>query len=157
MQNSAAPAGLLPYRERLAPSLKIFAGAAVVAPMAALSVVPLGRVAALAIGAGAALALVALLIAAAPRVTVADGILRAGRAHIDVAHLGEPAALEGEEARRARGVDLDARGWHLIRGGIAGMVVVPNTDPDDPVTSWAISTRTPDRLAAAIRSAQIAG
>jgi hypothetical protein len=28
------------------------------------------------------------------------------------------------------------------------------TDPDDPTPSWVISSRTPDRLAAAIRVAQ---
>jgi len=34
------------------------------------------------------------------------------------------------------------------------VVIVPITDPDDPVSSWMLSSRTPDRLAAAIRSAR---
>ena len=63
-------------------------------------------------------------------------------------------ALTGEEARQARGPALPARGWHLIRGGIDGVVVVPDIDQDDPVDTWTISSRTPDRLAAAIRAAQ---
>lgn len=82
-------------------------------------------------------------------------MLRAGRAHIDVAHLGAPLALTGNDAKDARGTGLPARGWHLIRGGIDGIVVVPNDDPADPVTAWTVSTRTPDRLAAAIRTAQL--
>ena len=43
---------------------------------------------------------------------------------------------------------------HLIRGGIDGVVIVAITDPDDPAPSWVLSTRTPDRLAAAVRRAQ---
>lgn len=51
----------------------------------------------------------------------------------------------GPDSRRVVGI---------IRGGIDGIVVVPNLDVDDPVDAWTISTRTPDRLAAAIRAAQ---
>jgi hypothetical protein len=97
---------------------------------------------------------VTLLIALSPRIVVGDGMLRAGRAHIDVSLLGRPVALVGEEARAARGPGLDARGWHLIRGGIDGLVVVADIDPDDPVSAWTISSRTPDRLAAAIAREQ---
>jgi hypothetical protein len=42
----------------------------------------------------------------------------------------------------------------VIRGGIDGVVIVAITDPDDPAPYWVISTRTPDRLAAALRRAQ---
>jgi hypothetical protein len=34
------------------------------------------------------------------------------------------------------------------------VVIVEITDLDDPAPSWVISTRTPDRLAAALRRAQ---
>ncbi|WP_156761892.1 DUF3093 family protein [Microbacterium karelineae] len=159
MQNQPAPRAVRriaegAYRERLAPSLKIIAGAAIVAPMVSLVFVRIDALVALALGLGAAVALIALLVGLAPVVTVSDGVLRAGRAHIDVSLLGDPRPLEDDEARSARGVGLDPKGWYLIRGGIAGIVFVPNDDPDDPVRSWTISTRTPDRLAAAIRRAQ---
>ncbi|HEY6113086.1 MAG TPA: DUF3093 family protein, partial [Gaiellaceae bacterium] len=52
------------------------------------------------------------------------------------------------------GVGLDPRSWHVIRGGIDGLVTIPVIDPDDPTPAWALSTRTPDRLAAAVRRAQ---
>ncbi|MFC3398182.1 DUF3093 domain-containing protein [Microbacterium amylolyticum] len=142
------------YRERLTPSLWILAGATIIGPMLALVFVQLDGAIALGIGAAASIALVAALVISAPRVSVEAGELRAGRAHIAVDDLGEPRALMGDEARHARTAGIDHRGWYLIRGGIAGAVVVPNTDPDDPVTSWTISTRTPDRLAAAILRAQ---
>lgn len=122
--------------------------------MAALVFVPIGATIALLIGVGVGLAVVALLVAGSPVVEVRDGELRAGRAHIDVGFLGVPEVHTGDRARHARGAGLDPRGWHLIRGGIDGLVVVPVTDPDDPTPAWVISSRTPDRLAAAVRRAQ---
>jgi hypothetical protein len=101
-----------------------------------------------------AVGVIALLIALSPVIEVDGGRLRAGRAHIDVRFLGEPSPHVGEDARTQRGPGLDSRSWHLIRGGIDGIVVVPLDDPDDPVPSWVISTRTPDRLAAALRRAK---
>lgn len=155
MQNPT-PDTLVRYRERLSPSLWLLVTAAVAGPMVALTFTPLGSLPALLIGAAAAVVLIAALIAASPAVRVTGTVLHAGRAHIDARWLGTGAALTGDDAREARGTALPARGWHLIRGGIDGVVVVQNTDPNDPVTSWTISTRTPDRLLAAIRDAQVA-
>jgi len=153
MQNPAPETRPL-YRERLSPSLWLLASAAVVAPMVSLTFVPVGAVFALVLGIAAAALLLLSLIALSPVVQVVGTDLRAGRAHIDARWLGDVSALTGEEARHARGPGLPARGWHLIRGGIDGVVVVANTDPDDPVESWTISTRTPDRLAASITQAR---
>lgn len=153
MQNTATDARPL-YRERLAPSLRLLVTVALAGPMVSLIFVPVGSTVALIVGAVVSALLVTLFIAATPVVVVENGTLRAGRAHIDVGFLGDPVALTGDEARQARGPGLPARGWHLIRGGIDGIVVVPNTDQDDPVEAWTISSRTPDRLAAAIRAAR---
>ncbi|MEL5989954.1 DUF3093 domain-containing protein [Microbacterium phosphatis] len=144
------------YRERLSPSLWMLGSAAVVAPMAALVFVQFDGALSLAIGFAVGILVVAGMILGSPVIEVRGTELRAGRAHIDVALLGEPVALTGDEARAARGTGLDSRGWHLIRGGVAGIVVLPDIDPDDPVSSWTISSRTPDRLAAAVRHAQTA-
>ncbi|MTE24086.1 DUF3093 domain-containing protein [Microbacterium sp. ZXX196] len=152
--SSPTPRAARGYRERLTPSLKVLAGSATVAPMVALVFVQYSAVAALTLGIATAVLLVAALVWAAPVVRVEAGELRAGRAHIDLGFLGEPVALTGAEAAHARGAGLDPRGWYLLRGGIAGVVIVPNTDPDDPVRTWTVSTRTPDRLAAAIRRAR---
>lgn len=142
------------YRERLSPSLWLIVGAGVVAPMASLVFVRIDAAFSLAIGVAVAVAVMAALIGFAPRVDLSGTELRAGRAHIDVRLLGAPRALTGDEARAARGADLDTDGWHLIRGGIDGVVVVPVDDQDDPTTTWTISTRTPERLAAMIARAQ---
>jgi hypothetical protein len=144
------------YRERLGPSLWVIVSAAVVAPMAALVLTPIDTTVALAAGAAIGVVAIALLVWVSPTVRVADGRLFAGRAWIEARYLGEPVALTDEDARFARGPGLDATAWHVIRGGIDGVVVVPVVDPDDPARAWVISSRTPDRLAAAIRRAQTA-
>lgn len=153
MQNTATDARPR-YRERLAPSLWLLVTVALAGPMVSLIFVPVGSTVALIAGAAVSALLVTAFIAAAPVVSVEDTTLRVGRAHIDARFLGDPVALTGADARQARGPGLPARGWHLIRGGIDGIVVVPNTDQDDPVEAWTISSRTPDRLAAAIRAAR---
>ncbi|MBO9626851.1 MAG: DUF3093 domain-containing protein [Microbacterium sp.] len=153
MQNPA-PETRPRYRERLSPSLWLLVTVALAGPMVSLIFVPVGSTVALVAGAAVSALLVIGFIAATPVVSVTGAVLRAGRAHIDARFLGDPIALTGDDARHARGPGLPALGWHLIRGGIDGIVVVPNTDPDDPVDAWTISSRTPDRLAAAIRAAR---
>ncbi|MFT4220330.1 MAG: DUF3093 domain-containing protein [Microbacterium sp.] len=139
------------YRERLTPSLWTFAAAALVAPMASLVFVRMDAVVALVVGIGVAVAVIGLMAWLSPVVEVKDGWLFAGRARIDARFLGEPAPHSGEAARLQRGPGLNARSWHLIRGGIDGLVVIPITDPADATPFWVISTRTPDRLSAALR------
>ncbi|REJ05616.1 DUF3093 domain-containing protein [Microbacterium bovistercoris] len=142
------------YRERLAPSLWMLITIALAGPMVALVFVPVGATLALVLGAAVSLLLVTAGILLSPVIEVDGTVLRAGRAHIDVRWLGDAEQRTGEDARRARGPDLAHDGWHLVRGGIDGVVVVPLTDPDDPHSAWTLSSRTPDRLAAAIRAAR---
>ena len=143
------------YRERLSPSLWALVAAAVCGPMAALVFSPIDTTLALVIGLVVAVAVVAALVALSPVVEVSDGELRAGRAHIPVDLLGIPAGVVGDEARTARGRGLGRRAFRVIRGGIDGIVTVPVTDPEDPPPMWVVSTRTPDRLVAAIQRAQV--
>ncbi|MGZ0710813.1 DUF3093 domain-containing protein (plasmid) [Coraliomargarita sp. W4R53] len=143
------------YRERLGPSLWVLVSAAVVAPMMALVFAPMDTTLALVMGAALGVGVIALLLGLAPVVLTEKNVLRAGRAHIATEFLGEPVIYSGDEARHARGPGLDPRSWHLIRGGVDSVVVVPNIDPDDPAPAWVISSRTPERLAAAIRRAQL--
>jgi len=141
------------YRERLSPSLWALVAAAVCAPMAALTLTPIDQTLALVVGVLVGIAVVVALVAAAPVVEVRDGVLHAGVARIPVDLLGEPETFTGPEAREVRGPLLDPRSFVLLRGGVDGLVRVPVLDEDDPAPAWIISTRTPDRLAAAIRRA----
>lgn len=144
------------YRERLSPSLWMLVTIALAGPMSALVLIPVAPNLAAILGLAVSLALVVASILLSSTVRVDDGVLYAGRAHIDAQWLGEPQIFTGQEARDKRTRDLARDGWHLLRGGIDGLVVVPLTDPDDPTHSWTISTRTPDRLAAAINAARAA-
>ena len=84
------------------------------------------------------------------RIVVDDHTLRAGRAQIEVGFLGAAEALDPESARRAAGQDADARAYLLLRPYLKRAVRVRIEDPADPAPYWLISTRHPDRLAAAI-------
>ncbi|WP_121252781.1 DUF3093 domain-containing protein [Nocardioides ferulae] len=86
----------------------------------------------------------------AARITVADGSLRAGRARIEGRHLGGAEALDPEATRRVAGVEADARAYLLLRPYLKRAVRVQLTDPADPTPYWLLSTRHPDRLAAAV-------
>jgi hypothetical protein len=122
--------------------------------MAALVFTPVDTTLALIVGGLVGVAVIALLMAGSPVIEVRDGELRAGRAHIPVEFLGAPRVHVADDARHARGAGLDPRAWHLIRGGIHGIVTIPVDDPADPTSAWVLSSRTPDRLAAAVRRAQ---
>ena len=87
------------------------------------------------------------------RVQVSDGVLRAGRAHIAVDLLGVPRLLDAESTRRAMGVDADARAFLVTRPYLKRSVLLPVEDPQDPTPYWLVSTRHPERLAAAVREA----
>ena len=142
------------YRERLSPSLWTLLSAALAGPMVALVFVPLDATVALVAGLVVAAVLMASLILLSPVVEVRGGELRVGRAHIPLDQLGAPTALVGDEARLARGPALERSAWHLLRGGIDGVVRVPVVDERDPVTEWVFSTRTPERIVAVIERAR---
>lgn len=85
-----------------------------------------------------------------PTVSVRDGELRAGRAHIPVAVLGEVTVLEADGMRAELGPRLDARAHVCLRGWVRSGVRVELADPDDPTPYWLVSSRHPDGLARAL-------
>ncbi|MFZ4895831.1 DUF3093 domain-containing protein [Plantibacter sp. Mn2098] len=143
-----------PYRETLWPSIWVFAALALVIPATMLVLAPVsfivGVIGAVVLYAGC----VGIAVLGAPRIEVQNGILRAGRASIPVERLGETVEYDGEAAKQQRGPRLDARAWLLIRGWVSPVVKVAVVDDDDPTPYWLLSTRYPDRLAAAIATAK---
>jgi hypothetical protein len=85
-----------------------------------------------------------------PRIEVADGWLRAGRASIAGEYLGLAQALDPAETRRIAGRDADARAFLLLRPYLKRGVKVTLHDDRDPTPYWLVSTRDPAALAAAI-------
>ena len=86
------------------------------------------------------------------RVVVRDGVLYAGAAHIELAHLGTPEPLDAQATRLVHGREADARAFLLTRPYLKRSVRVPVDDPADPTPYWLLSSRHPDRLAAALGS-----
>ena len=84
------------------------------------------------------------------RIAVADGELRAGRAHIEGRHLGLVEALDAEQTRRTAGPEADARAYLVLRPYLKRAVKVEITDPDDPTPYWLVSSRRPEELAGAV-------
>lgn len=95
-----------------------------------------------------------LLSYGAARIEVDRGRLRAGRAGIELRHLGEATALDADAARRLAGRDADARAYLLLRPYLKRAVRVDLHDPADPAPYWLLSTRHPDALARAITAAR---
>lgn len=103
---------------------------------------------------GLALTAGLLLSYGSARIEVGDGRLRAGRAGIDLRHLGDATALDPDAARLLAGRDADARAYLLLRPYLKRAVRVDLHDPADPAPYWLLSTRHPDALARAITAAR---
>ncbi len=87
----------------------------------------------------------------AARISVHDGVLTAGRARIPLAHVGDVVPLDADDTRRLAGRDADARAYLLLRPYLRRAVRIGIDDPADPTPYWLVSTRRPERLAAALR------
>jgi hypothetical protein len=145
---TASPA----YSERLGVPLRWWVqGTMLVATLWLAVVVALPAVAAWVITAVAMAVLSGSLLAyGAARVRVDSDTFRAGRAHIDAAHIGAVTPLDASETRRIAGRDADARAFLLLRPYLKRSVRVEITDPADPAPYWLVSTRHPGELTAAL-------
>ncbi|WP_025780740.1 DUF3093 domain-containing protein [Brevibacterium sp. VCM10] len=83
-------------------------------------------------------------------IIVTERQLFVGEAHIDRRFVPGAVAFDGEEARRARGVDLDARAFLKIRPWAKSVVRIDLDDATDPTPYWLVSSRRPHELAAAL-------
>jgi hypothetical protein len=100
---------------------------------------------------------VILLIVGSPVIQVTATELIAGRARLPLEFVGAVEGYTGDDGRHQLGPGLDARAHLLIRGWVGPVARIEVTDERDPVPYWLVSTRTPDKLAAAITSARKAG
>jgi Protein of unknown function (DUF3093) len=86
-------------------------------------------------------------------ISVEEQEVRVGRASIEHAYIATCRALNAEETRRRTGVEADARAHLVLRPYIKATVEITLDDPEDPVPYWLVSTRQPQRLAAALQDA----
>lgn len=142
------------YREKLWASPAPYVATALIIPASILVFAPISMLAGVLIAAGLYAACVLGLLLSAPVVQVRDGELIAGRASISTDLVGEVQPFDGDEAALERGQRLDARAWLLIRGWIRPVVRIPIVDATDPAPYWLVSTRHPQKLAAAINGSR---
>lgn len=90
------------------------------------------------------------------RIRVMGDSLIAGEAKIPVSALGDAQVLDQEEARAWRTHKADTRAFMLLRAYLPKALKVEVTDPADPTPYLYLSTREPERLAAAIEAARAA-
>jgi hypothetical protein len=86
-------------------------------------------------------------------ISVSGKETRVGRASIEHAYVAGCRALDADQTRRRAGVEADARAHLVLRPYVKTAVEITLDDPDDPVPYWLVSTRHPQRLAAALQDA----
>jgi hypothetical protein len=101
---------------------------------------------------GGALAAVVISSYGSARIRVVAGSLVAGEARIPVEALGEATVLDPEEAVAWRRHKADPRAFMLLRAYVPTALKVSVTDPDDSTPYLYLSTRAPQRLAAALEA-----
>jgi Protein of unknown function (DUF3093) len=138
------------YRERLWPAPWVFIATALVIPASLLVFLPISTTAGVVCAIVLYGAIVVTLVLTTPTVEVTAELFAAGRAHLPRTVVAAADPFEGAEATAERGTRLDARAWLLLRGWIPGVVRVRLDDPSDPTPYWLISTRQPQKLAAAL-------
>ncbi|MGW4566209.1 DUF3093 domain-containing protein [Streptomyces sp. NPDC004561] len=152
MQLSASP-----YEERLTTPRSWWLISFLVGVSFALILLPFGTLPLLGglVGGTAAAAVVASAYGSL-RIRIVGDSLIAGEAKIPVSALGETEILDAEEARAWRTYKADTRAFLLLRAYIPTALRVEVTDPEDPTPYLYLSTREPERLAAAIEAARTA-
>lgn len=83
-------------------------------------------------------------------VSVEGDTFRAGRAQIPTAYVGAVEALDEDRTRLVAGREADARAFLVLRPYLKRSVKVEIIDAGDPTPYWLVSTRHPERLAAAL-------
>ncbi|MEU2715941.1 DUF3093 domain-containing protein [Streptomyces sp. NPDC007205] len=150
MQLSATP-----YEERLTAPRSWWLISFLVGVSFALILLPFGTLPLLGglVGGTAAAAVVASAYGS-PRIRVVGDSLIAGEAKVPVSALGGSEVLDAEEARAWRTYKADTRAFLLLRAYIPTALRVEVTDPEDPTPYLYLSTREPEKLAAAIEAAR---
>jgi hypothetical protein len=90
-------------------------------------------------------------------VEVTGGVLRAGRDTLPLGEADEVVALDARQAALLRGPRADPAAHLFLRPYVKQAVYIGLAGPADGVPYWLISTRHPDRLAAAIGQAAADG
>jgi hypothetical protein len=138
------------HRERLTPSPGVYIATVLVIPAAFLVFLPINVLAGFIVAGALYLGSVTVFIGTSPVIRVTTEGFFAGAAHLAPDEIGTVTTYTGADATRQRGPHLDARAWTLFRGWVHPVVKIDLLDKTDPAPYWLVSTRHPDKLAAAL-------
>ncbi|MBZ4322663.1 DUF3093 domain-containing protein [Streptomyces huiliensis] len=139
------------YEERLTAPRSWWTIAVLIGLATALITLPLGTIPMLGgLVVGGALATIAVSAYGSVRIRVVGDTLLAGDARIPCRALGAAEALDAEQAQAWRTHKADSRAFMLLRGYVPTALRIEVTDPADPTPYLYLSTRSPERLAAAV-------
>ncbi|GAA1489574.1 DUF3093 domain-containing protein [Brachybacterium sacelli] len=142
------------FRERVLPTPGVWVVVVLLGSIFGLVMVPLDLTLAIVVGAACVVIAIVLAVLYSPVLEVAGGRFRLGRAQIEVSLLGEPEELRGEDWQHTVGQGFEPLAHHCVRGWVRSGIRVEVLDEDDPTSAWVASTRRPDDLALALRTAQ---
>ncbi|WP_166972301.1 DUF3093 domain-containing protein [Brevibacterium atlanticum] len=138
------------YQEKVRPSVGMWILVVVAAASTALMVLPVWKLGTIILPVISFVLFAWWLNSLTVSIIVTQRQLFVGEAHIDRTFVPGATAYDGEEARAARGVDLDARAFLKIRPWVKPVVRIDLDDENDPTPYWLVSTRHPTQLAAAL-------
>ncbi|RRJ88830.1 DUF3093 domain-containing protein [Gulosibacter macacae] len=143
------------YRERVTPGWLTFLAAAMIVPAVIVVFLPINPIVGIILAIVSFAGLCLFLYNGSPIIEVDAKTLRVGSARVPLRDLGELEAFTDRAAAREQaGPKLDARAWTCLRGWAPQSARVEITDEHDPIPYWLFSTRDPEAVVAAIRSAK---
>lgn len=150
MSSPASATSDVAYVEKLRPTLTWWFVAAFLSSMTAAMVYPVWHVGAIIVPLVVFALAAVWLSTMGAKILVTDKHFYAGRAHIERSFITDVEPLGKQAAFQARGPQLDARAFLMIRPWVKQAVRVHIDDPADPTPYWVVSTRRPAALARAL-------
>ncbi len=142
------------FRERLWPSPWLLITLLLLVPAVTLTLTPINAGVALPTAIAVYLLVAGSLVLMSPAIEVSGEELTAGSARVPLSALGESQTLGDTALRRLIGPEADARAYLLVRGYIHRGVRIDIVDDQDPTPYWVLTSRRPEELAEAIRTAK---
>lgn len=142
------------FRERMTPGASVLLVMAAFGLVFGVVLVPLSTTLALVVAIAGALAMCAVSVVTSPVLRVSREEVRFGRARISPDLLGDPTILRGEDWKESMGTGFRPLEFHCTRGWMRAGLRVPVLDESDPTPAWHVSSRRPEDLALALRSAR---
>lgn len=139
------------YKEKLNPSIGMWVLIVVAAASTALMVYPVWKLGAIILPPVSFVLLAWWLRSLAVTIIITDNQLIVGDAHIDRRFVTQAHGYGVDDARTARGTELDARAFLVTRPWVKPAVQIDIADESDPTPYWLVSSKHPKEFAATLK------